>query len=110
MATSNAFAGSDTTAASARAVLYYLLRNPEYQQRLEDELMEAYKCGKLSQLAKRTEVEQLPFFMACMWEGLRMHPQPGLTMPRVVPAGGIEVAGHFVPQGASDVRHHCHYD
>lgn len=30
---------------------------------------------------------------------MRLHPSVGLTMPRIVPAGGIEVAGRKIPQG-----------
>jgi cytochrome P450 len=32
MAASNIMAGSDTTAISMRAVIYHLLRNPEYKR------------------------------------------------------------------------------
>ena len=105
MAASNVFAGSDSTAATARGMVYWLLKHPEYQQRLTNELEEAHKAGKLSTVAQNEEVEQLPFFMACLWEAIRFHPQPGLTLPRVVPSKGLEISGHFLPRGVGlDLR------
>ncbi|KAL9059452.1 MAG: hypothetical protein Q9162_001150 [Coniocarpon cinnabarinum] len=98
MASSNIFAGSDTTAASTRALLYWVLKHPECETRLINEILEARASGNLSNIAKREEAENLPYFMACLWEALRFHPQPGLVMPRVVPAGGLDVNGHFLPR------------
>ena len=103
MTTSNIFAGSDTTAASARAFVYFLLKNPEVERRFLEEIIEAHKAGRLSKIAQRAEVEQLPFTMACLFETLRFFPQPGMNMPRVTPTGGFDVAGHFIPQGVC----HC---
>ena len=96
MATSNVFAGSDTTAASARALLYYVLKHPHCKERLVREILDAGSAGKLSNLVGVSEAERLPYFMACLWEALRFHPQPGLAMPRVVPQGGLDVNGHFL--------------
>ena len=72
MSTSNVFAGSDTTAAEMRAVVYYLMKHPDYEKRLLLELQDAYESGKLSRIAQRDEVEQLPFYNACMQEAMRM--------------------------------------
>ncbi|KAL9093089.1 MAG: hypothetical protein Q9159_000448 [Coniocarpon cinnabarinum] len=104
MASSNIFAGSDTTAASTRALLYWVLKHPECEERLINEILEARASGKLSNIAKREEAENLPYFMACLWEALRFHPQPGLVMPRVVPAGGLDVNGHFLPREVRNMR------
>lgn len=104
MATSNIFAGSDTTAASARALVYYLLKNPDCERRLVEEILEARRAGKLSDLVQREEAERLPYFVACMSEAFRVHPQPGLVLPRVVPQGGLDVKGHFLPKDVSDMQ------
>ena len=98
MATSNVFAGSDTTAASARALLYWVLKHPQHEQRLVHEILDARQAGKLSDIVQREEAEQLPFFMACLSEAFRVHPQPGMLLPRVVPQGGLEVQGYFLPK------------
>ncbi|EFX05320.1 pisatin demethylase [Grosmannia clavigera kw1407] len=103
MAVSMAFAGSETTAISLSAVFYYLLRNPTALQRLRQELDEAARSGLFSDyetgLVTWHESQKLPYLDACVKEAFRLHPAPGLPMERVVPAGGMEIAGHFVAGG-----------
>ncbi|KAK1067702.1 hypothetical protein LTR74_006176 [Friedmanniomyces endolithicus] len=81
-AVSNIFAGSDTTAASLRAIFYYLCRNTE-----------------LSDPVTFAESQNLRYFQAVIKEALRMHPAVGLLLERLVPAGGAEVAGFHLPEG-----------
>ncbi|CAK7226628.1 hypothetical protein SCUCBS95973_006266 [Sporothrix curviconia] len=65
----NMVAGSDTTAITLSAILYYLLRN----------------------LA-----QQMLCLQAVIKEALRIHPATGLPIERVVPPGGSTIAGfHF---------------
>lgn len=103
MAVSMAFAGSETTAISLSAVFYYLLRNPVRLQRLRQELDAAARGGLFSDyetgLVTWHESQKLPYLDACVKEAFRLHPAPGLPMERVVPAGGAEIAGHFVAGG-----------
>ena len=102
MATSNIFAGSDTTAISMRSVIYYLLKNPKYQQRLVQELDAFKEIGKLNEPVTLEQTRQMPYLQACLYEGLRCHPAVGMSLPRVTPPGGIEIDGRFVPQGVCD--------
>lgn len=99
MATSNIFARSDTTAVSIRAILYYLLKYPEYEMRLVEEIDERRKLGKLSDVAKLEEAKEMPYLQAVMYEALRMHPAVGMSLLRVTPHGGIEIDGRFIPEG-----------
>lgn len=99
MATSNVFAGSDTTAISLRSIIYYLLKNPECKRKFVAEIDERKKQGKLSDPVKLEEANEMPYLQACMYEGLRLHPAVGMSLPRVVPAEGIEVDGKFLPVG-----------
>ncbi|KAK2770579.1 cytochrome P450 oxidoreductase [Colletotrichum kahawae] len=89
MATSNIFAGSDTTAISIRAIIYYMLKYPEAKRKL----------GKLSDPITVAESENMPYLQAAMYEALRLHPAVGMTLPRVVPKGGYEIDGRFMPAG-----------
>lgn len=71
MATSNVFAGSDTTAISTRAIIYYLLKNPNAKRKLIDEIDERRKEGKLSDPTKLAEADDMPYLQAVMYEALR---------------------------------------
>lgn len=101
MATSNIFAGSDTTAISLRAIIYYLLKNPERMARLMEEMENRRGEGRLSDPVKLSEAMDMPYLQACMYEALRLHPAVGMSLPRVVPKGGITVDGRFIPEEVS---------
>lgn len=103
MAVSMAFAGSETTAISLSAVFYYLLRNPAALKSLYEELDNAARDGHFSDyetgLVTWHESQKLPYLDACVKEAFRLHPAAGLPMERIVPAGGTEIAGRFIPGG-----------
>ena len=99
MATSNVFAGSDTTAISLRSIIYYLLKNPQCKKKFISEIDERKRGGKLSDPVKLEEANEMPYLQACMYEALRLHPAVGMSLPRVVPADGIEIDGKFLPAG-----------
>jgi len=99
MATSNIGAGSDTTAISIRAAIFYLLRNPTAKQRLLDEIDFARSQGKLSDPLLLSEANDMPYLQACLYEALRLHPAVGMSLPRVVPEGGTTVNGVYIPAG-----------
>jgi len=103
MAVSMAFAGSETTAISLAAVFYYLLRNPACLETLVAELDAAGRDGLFSDgetgLVTWHESQKLAYLDACIKEAFRMHPAAGLPLERIVPQGGMEIAGHYVPGG-----------
>ncbi|KAK0629213.1 cytochrome P450 [Bombardia bombarda] len=103
MAVSMAFAGSETTAISLSAVFYYLLKNPRALARLQEELDDAGRRGVFSDYELGTvtwhEAQGLPYLDACVKEAFRLHPAPGLHLERIVPEGGVEIAGEFVKVG-----------
>lgn len=93
----NMFAGSDTTAITLRAILYNLVRNPGDMKKLTEELKEvpASEEGLLAW----NDVRDLPYLNAVIKETLRCHPAAGLTLERIVPAGGVTICGEFIPAG-----------
>lgn len=99
MATSNIFAGSDTTAISTRAIIYFLLKNAEAKQKLIDEIDGLRKQGKLSNPVRLDEADNMPYLQAVMYEAMRLHPVVGMSLPRVVPEGGAQIAGKYLPAG-----------
>lgn len=98
-ATSNVLAGSDTTAIMMRSIMYFLLKYPESLRKLMDELTEAHREGRLSDIVTWKESRSLPYLDACVKEAGRLHPVIGLPLERVVPEGGVELCGTHIPEG-----------
>lgn len=104
MAVSMAFAGSETTAISLSAVFYFLLKHPPALARLRREIDDAARAGRFSDYTTglvtwHESQSLLPYLDMCVKEAFRLHPAPGLPLERVVPPGGLEIAGRFVPGG-----------
>jgi cytochrome P450 len=103
MAVSMAFAGSETTAISLSAVFYFLLKNPRALERLVREIDDAAREGRFSDyetgLVTWHESQTLPYLDCCVKEAFRLHPAPGLPMERIVPKGGLEIAGRRIEGG-----------
>lgn len=97
--TSNVMAGSDTTAIYLRAIIYFLITQPLSLARLTTELAQARRQSQLSEIVTWRECRKLPYLDACIKEAGRLHPPIGLSMERVVPAGGAEIGGKFFPAG-----------
>ncbi|KAI2824446.1 hypothetical protein CBS147343_2314 [Aspergillus niger] len=98
--TSNVNAGSDTTAISLRAILYYTLKNPRVFSKLQDELNGALQTGKVTIPVSWKQSQELPYLDAVIKEALRHHPAVGLLLERVVPAEGLQLPnGPFLPAG-----------
>ncbi|KAL4931027.1 cytochrome P450 [Aspergillus undulatus] len=98
-AVANIGAGAETVSSTAQAVIYYLLRRPEFLKRVRDEIDAAAAAGELSDLVQYSEAAKLPFLQACLKEAYRFHSGVSHNLPRVVPEGGITVAGRFFPEG-----------
>lgn len=65
-------AGTATTTRALNLVTYYVLANPEIEQRLRNELKDSgVTHGYPSEMPKWLEVEKLPYLAACIKEGLR---------------------------------------
>ncbi|KAI8633672.1 cytochrome P450 CYP4/CYP19/CYP26 subfamily [Xylariaceae sp. FL1651] len=93
---SNVIAGSDSTASVMKTLWYNLLSHPDSMSLLYKELLQA----KLSRPYPRwTEIAALPYLDACINEAVRLHPPFCLPLERVVPEGGLEIGGRFIPGG-----------
>lgn len=97
-ATANVMAGSDTTAIVLRAIFYHLLRHPRAMEKLVREIDHANEAGLLSSIVSYKEAAtHLPYLRAVIKEGMRIHPSVGMLLTRVVPAGGVEICGSYLP-------------
>jgi cytochrome P450 len=96
----NVFAGSDTTAIALRAVFYFLLRNPTIMLKVQEEIGNATREGKLSDpISYRQSMTHLPYLGAVIKEAMRLHPSTGLIMERHVPSEGAIICGKKIPAG-----------
>ena len=92
---SNLLAGSDTTAATMTAAVYYVLKHPSVHQKLCQELKET----KASLPVSWKVCISLPYLDAVMQEAMRIHPGVGMMLERQVPEGGLVLPdGRIVPE------------
>lgn len=75
------------------------MRNPVAYGKLTAEVDGAVASGTLSIPVVYADAIKLPYLKACISEGMRLHPSVGLTMPRLVPAGGATISGFPFPAG-----------
>ncbi|KAF7193126.1 Cytochrome P450 monooxygenase [Pseudocercospora fuligena] len=83
-------AATETTSSALAFIYYELAKSPTLQQQLLQELMTA---------DTDEELESLKLLDSCIKEGLRFRPPVALTGSRLVPLGGLEVCGHYLPEG-----------
>jgi cytochrome P450 len=76
------------------------MKHPEAYRKLREEIDTATTNGELSSPhIVYNEAAKLPYLHACIKEGMRMNPGVGSSLPRHVPKGGREIAGHFFREG-----------
>ncbi|KAJ6005379.1 cytochrome P450 [Penicillium sp. IBT 35674x] len=91
----NLLAGSDTTAISLRAIIYFLVQNEPVYKRLQEEIDEANAAGRLSDYITYAECLELPYFdrQVVMKEAMRCHPGVSFPLERVIPESGAVLCG-----------------
>lgn len=93
-------AGSDTTATTIRMIIFFIITNPQIYYRAREEIDANEKQGTLSYpVVQDTEAKHMLYLEACIREGLRMWPPVVGLMSKLVPSGGAELLGKFVPGG-----------
>ncbi|THC94131.1 hypothetical protein EYZ11_006380 [Aspergillus tanneri] len=93
---SNVLAGSDSVGTVMKTTMYNLLKSPQTLEKLRTELVAA----NVSRPYPRwSEVNNLPYLDACIQEALRVHPPFAMPFERIVPEGGIHIAGQYIPAG-----------
>lgn len=98
----NIAAGSDTTAIALRTTVHAFLTNKAVYEKFDQELKDVLTKRDVADKDKPItwkEGSNMRYLQACIKEGLRIHPALGQILPRVVPTGGVVIAGTFVPEG-----------
>lgn len=88
--------GTDTTSSSLAHILWALAHDPPLQAQLHTQLQELGFPHRLEDL------ECIPLLSACVKEGIRWAGAASAVLPRVVPKGGVELSGIYIPE---NVRH-----
>ncbi|KAF2460199.1 cytochrome P450 [Lineolata rhizophorae] len=103
-------AGSHTTAASTTLLLWHLLRNDEAFAKLRDEIDSVPRPSSPSY--PYSSVKTLTYFQAVVDEAFRINPVFVMPLMRVVPDGGRQIAGSYIPGGTdiSICNHALHHD
>ncbi|KAF2215047.1 hypothetical protein CERZMDRAFT_37216 [Cercospora zeae-maydis SCOH1-5] len=89
-------AGTETTATLLSGTTYYLLRNPQYLEKLTREIRDAF--GSFEEINMES-VQRLKYLHAVLQEGLRVYPPVPTLLPRVAPKNGAIICDEFVPGG-----------
>lgn len=87
----------DTSATTMTAAIFYLLKHPHSLKKLEEELSQA----DLPEIPTVSQISKLPYLNAVIRETMRVFPTPTAPMERLVPQGGVTIAGMFFPMGTS---------
>lgn len=99
-------AGADTTGTGLGSTLRFLVTHPDKRAKALNEIQKADSAGLLSTPVKYEEVRQhLPYFVACIKEGLRLNPPATNLFARVVGPEGKKIGDHFVPPGTEITTH-----
>ena len=90
-------AGTDTTSTTLTYLFWELARHSTWQERLRKELDDNLSTTS-NTIPTLLQVQDLPILDAIVKEALRLHPAAPASLPRVVPAGGSMLDGHFMPE------------
>lgn len=90
--------GSETTASALSGTTYNLVKNPECLQKLVEEVRSKFRGTEDLTIDALLE---LPYLKAVLQEGMRMYPPAGVTLERVVLAGGATIYGQHIPEGTT---------
>ncbi|KAF2649983.1 cytochrome P450 [Lophiostoma macrostomum CBS 122681] len=90
-------AGSDTTAIVMSAMLFYLVRFPEKQAKLAQEILSTF--SGFDDIKGGPKLHSCKYLTAFIQEASRMTPPVSAEPAREVLPGGTHVDGHYIPEG-----------
>ncbi|KAK3671590.1 hypothetical protein LTR78_008513 [Recurvomyces mirabilis] len=94
-------AGAETTATLLTATTYFLCRNPDTLKKVQQEVRSAFKSDE--EIDVRS-VNNLPYMIAVLSEGLRVFPpSPWGFVRRIASKAGQDVAGNYVPHNVYNI-------
>lgn len=91
--------GFGTIAISISGTLQWIFRDPQVHQRVFKELKTAFPTKQTAITAQA--LERLPYFQACVKEGIRVACPSPRRLPRLVPAEGYTFDDYRLPKKVS---------
>ncbi|KAI0380386.1 benzoate 4-monooxygenase cytochrome P450 [Hypomontagnella monticulosa] len=95
----NLMAGHDVLAITLRAIWYYLSQDPSILATLRDEISMAREGLPCDAPLPYSTISTMPYLEAFIYESLRIHPNTGTIIERVVPQNGVTIDGFYLPGG-----------
>lgn len=92
-------AGSDTSSNAIAATMYFLMKTPDKLAKLRAEIETVRDLT--TPIPVYSQISKLPYLHAVVKEGIRLFPPLTHPIERLVPTGGANIAGKFLPQGTS---------
>ncbi|KAG4966789.1 hypothetical protein JHK82_032502 [Glycine max] len=93
-------AGSDTTSTALEWIMANLVKNPEIQERVVEEIRVVMVRREKDNQVKEEDLHKLPYLKAVILEGLRRHPPLHFVAPHRV-TKDVVLDGYLVPTYAS---------
>jgi len=91
-------AGTDTTATALQWIMANLVKYPEIQERLHEEIKSV--VGEEAKEVEEEDVEKMPYLKAVVLEGLRRHPPGHFLLPHSVTEDTV-LGGYRVPKNGT---------
>ncbi|KAJ3672544.1 hypothetical protein LUZ60_007265 [Juncus effusus] len=93
--------GTDTTATAVEWIMAELVKRPDVQTRLYDEIRTLIKDREEDEeFITEEELKSLPYLKAVVMEGLRRHPPGHVVLPHTV-TEDTKLEGYLIPKGSS---------
>jgi cytochrome P450 len=96
-------AAGENTEIALTNIIWLLVQAPAAAKTLRQELDETFAAGgvPVGGIPPYDLVRDLPYLRACIDEGLRLRPSLPGGLPRIVPAGGMQVSGKWFDEGTT---------
>ncbi|KAF5723049.1 cytochrome P450 monooxygenase [Fusarium mundagurra] len=96
----NVGAGAEPVSSAIQSLLYHLIQHPEAWLRVRNEIDAAKAEGScLGRVVSYRDAEKLTYLRACIKEALLMFSPTTMGLARVVPKGGVNIAGRHFQEG-----------
>jgi cytochrome P450 len=88
-------AGTDTTGVTMTYLTWAVLQRPELQKALEEEV------AQIPEGFTENDLLDMPLLNAVIEETHRLYGAAPSSLPRIVPHGGSQLGGYYIPQGTT---------